>query len=127
VASTAARVGSPPAGKRFATEDRALDRLSTGPHCLKVPAVATCIAEAVQFGAANLNLYDLHAWVVMSNHVHILIDPHVPLSRLTQSIKTYSAREANLILNRTGQTFWANESYDHWVRDLKELRTSFDT
>src|SRR4051794_34240559 len=62
-----------PAGQRFVAEDRALDQLTTGPQYLKVPAVAACVAKAIQFGATNLKLYDLHAWVVMSNHVHILI------------------------------------------------------
>lgn len=37
-----------------------------------------------------------------------------------QSIKGYSAREANRLLNRKGQ-FWEPESYDHEVRDLNEF------
>jgi putative transposase len=56
----------------------------------------------------------------MSNHVNILIDPHAPLTRITKAIKNYSAREANRILDRTGQPFWQNESYDHVVRNTKE-------
>ncbi|MDN3513792.1 MAG: hypothetical protein NG747_05265 [Candidatus Brocadia sp.] len=35
-------------------------------------------------------------------------------------IKGSTAREANKILHRTG-TFWQHESYDHVVRDGKEL------
>ena len=37
------------------------------------------------------------------------------------SIKNYSARQANAILGRTGQPFWQDESYDHWVRSPEEL------
>src|SRR5437867_1766149 len=37
-------------------------------------------------------------------------------SRLLQSLKGSTAREANLILGRTGETFWQAESYDHWLR-----------
>jgi len=33
-----------------------------------------------------------------------------------------TARQANLILGRTGETFWQAESYDHWVRDASEWR-----
>jgi REP element-mobilizing transposase RayT len=110
-----------PAGHRFVTEDKALDKLATGPHYLKNPVIAATVAKSIQYGAGTLHLYDLHAWVITSNHVHILIDPQVPLSQLTQSIKTFSAREANKILKRTGQPFWAVESYDHWVRDRKEF------
>ena len=57
----------------------------------------------------------------MPNHVHLLIDPKVPLAQITKTIKGYSARKANEILDRTGDPFWAIESYDHWVRDLKEF------
>lgn len=110
-----------PAGKRFVAEDQALDRLATGPRYLKNPAVADVVASAVRYGADHLHLYDLHAWVVMSNHVHMLIDPQAELSRITRSVKSYSARHANEILGRTGEPFWAIESFDRWVRDLKEF------
>lgn len=45
----------------------------------------------------------------------------VPISRITQGLKGYVAREANRWLGRTGQTFWQDESYDHWARDEAEL------
>jgi len=57
----------------------------------------------------------------MPNHVHILIYPEAALSRITKSIKNYSARQANGILGRAGEPFWQHESYDHWVRDSAEL------
>ena len=57
----------------------------------------------------------------MANHVHILIYPEAKLSRITKSIKNFSARQANAILGLTGQPFWHDESYDHWVRGPKEL------
>jgi putative transposase len=66
-------------------------------------------------------LYELFAWVVISNHVHVLLQPHKPLREVTRAVKNTSAREANLILGRTGLRFWQDESYDHWVRDGKEL------
>ena len=38
-------------------------------------------------------------------------------------MKRHTAREANRILGRTGETFWQAESYgDHWVRDEDEYR-----
>ncbi len=36
-----------------------------------------------------------------------------------QSLKGYTALNANQILNRKGE-FWAHESYDHWTRDNAE-------
>ena len=38
-----------------------------------------------------------------------------------QDIKKFTAREANKVLDRKGK-FWQHESYDHVVRDQKELR-----
>jgi REP element-mobilizing transposase RayT len=110
-----------PASQRFLTLDQGLDRVSTGPHWLKNPAVAACVARTLQYGAEVLGLYDLAAWVIMSNHVHILVEPHTPLARITKSIKNYSAKEANRILGRTGRPFWQNESYDRVVRNSKEF------
>jgi len=57
----------------------------------------------------------------MANHVHVLLLPLIAPSRLLQSLKGHTAREANLILDRTGRKFWQAESYDHWVRDDVEL------
>lgn len=65
-------------------------------------------------------LYDLLAFVVMPNHVHLLIDPRVPLPKITQQIKGVSSRRANALLHRTGQPFWQDESFDRWVRSPKE-------
>src|ERR1043166_5484505 len=108
------------AGKRFVAEDHALDG-APGPHHMRNPAIARVVADTIRYGAGQLHIYDLHAWVVMSNHVHILIEPRVTISRITESIKRYSAREANKILGRTGQPFWQIESYDHWARTSREF------
>jgi putative DNA methylase len=63
----------------------------------------------------------LHAYVVMRNHVHVLLDPHVPLRRITGGIKGVSARDANGALGRTGKAFWQDESFDHWIRDSAQF------
>ena len=47
-------------------------------------------------------------------------DGHTPLSSIMHSLKSYTAHEANKVLQRTGE-FWQAESYDHWVRDEDEL------
>jgi len=46
---------------------------------------------------------------------------YVPLKKITQYLKGGSAREANNILGHTGQSFWQDESYDHWARDDDEF------
>jgi putative transposase len=57
----------------------------------------------------------------MPNHVHVLIQPKIPPSRLLQSLKGATARECNRLLGRIGEPFWQGESYDHWVRNDDEL------
>lgn len=64
--------------------------------------------------------YQLGSFVVMSNHVHVLLLPLIAPSRLLQSLKGVTAREANRMLGRIGEPFWQTESYDHWIRDDEE-------
>ena len=66
--------------------------------------------------------YRLGAWVVMPNHVHVVLwpMPNHTLSRIVQSWKRFTAREANKLLSRTGQDFWQPESFDHWIRNDEE-------
>jgi putative transposase len=109
------------AGKQFVAIDRVLDKAATGPRWLEDERVAKCVADTLHHGERELHPYRLRAWVLMSNHAHVLIYPEAPLSRITKAIKNFSARQANAILNRTGQPFWQDESYDHWVRTPEEL------
>jgi REP element-mobilizing transposase RayT len=82
--------------------------------------VAECIAETIRRGEGVRTLYDLVAFVVMPNHVHLLIDPRPRAPKITQFVKGVSAKQANELLCRTGQPFWQDESFDHWVQSPKE-------
>jgi len=66
--------------------------------------------------------YDIDAFVLMPNHVHVVIKPALgyDLSTLLQGIKGVSASRCNKLLGHKS-TFWMDESYDHIVRDVKEL------
>jgi putative transposase len=88
---------------------------------LKNPRVAAAVTETLILAEGKWELFDLFAWVVMSNHVHVLLQPHKPLQEVTRAVKNTSARLANVILGRTGQPFWQPESYDHWVRNGKQF------
>ena len=110
-----------PRGGKFAVVDRQLDLAATGPRWLADQRVAQGVWDALAYGEKQLELYRLRAWVLMANHVHILVYPQAPLPRITKSVKNYSARQANVILGRTGQPFWQDESYDRWVRGPSEL------
>ena len=66
--------------------------------------------------------YELGGFVVMPNHVHLLIRPKegFELSKIMQSIKSYSAKSINLNEARTGR-LWQVESFDRIVRNDREL------
>ena len=109
------------AGKRFLYLDRELDKALYGPTWLRDAHLSKIVADSLCHGRDELRLYRLSAWVVMSNHVHILIWPQASLWRITKSIKGYTARECNKLLSRTGETFWQDESFDHAVRNENEF------
>ena len=89
---------------------------------LKDPRVAALVVSALREGQAVRNLYRLRAFVVMANHVHVLLEPEAPVAEVTQWIKGTTARRANALLGRCGEPFWQHESYDHWARSLDEFQ-----
>ena len=101
--------------------DRLLDEACSGPLHLRQPVIAEMVAEAIQYNALNLRHYSLHAFVVMPNHVHLLVTPAVLLPKLTKSLKGITAKRANAMLGLTGHAFWQEESFDHLVRDDREF------
>ncbi|MGO4883348.1 MAG: transposase [Bryobacteraceae bacterium] len=109
-----------PSGRAFVAMDRLLDAARTGPTSLKRPEVAQLVLNSLNYGS-DMGQYDLHAWVIMSNHVHLLLTPHINVSNMLCSLKRVTARRANILLNQTGQPFWQDESYDHLVRNGEEF------
>jgi len=75
-------------------------------------------------GEVERHFYELCAWVVMPNHVHLLILPQVPAAVLMRWLKGSTARTANRILGRTGEPFWQDESWDHYLRNSDQLKRS---
>ena len=106
--------------EEFKRADAILDRAEAGPTWLKDPRVADSVAHRILKGD-RLRHYDLHAYAVMPNHVHILLTPLIEPSQLMKSLKGATAREANRILGRTGKPFWQDESFDHWLRNELEF------
>jgi REP element-mobilizing transposase RayT len=65
--------------------------------------------------------YHLLAWVVMPNHIHVLVRiGEAPLAHVIQSWKRFIAREANKLLLRQGP-FWEREYWDTYMRDEEQL------
>ncbi len=113
--------GTLKSGKAFVWTDRYLDAGKAGPLYLKQPKIATVVRDSILYCGDKLGYYDLEAWVLMANHVHLLAWPKASPTKFMRTLKGYTAREANKILHRTGEPFWQKESYDHWVRSPEEL------
>ena len=113
--------GSLPSGQAFAALDRLLDEARTGPFYLRQPVLADMVVEAISYNSHVLDHYVLHAFVVMPNHVHLLLTTRVSLPQLTKSLKGITARRASSVLGLTGNPFWQEESYDHLVRNQREF------
>ncbi len=91
-----------------------------GASWLRHPDIAGLVANAMRL--FNGERYLLKAWVVMPNHAHAVLwpTPNHTLSKIMQSWKSFTGREANKLLGRTGQPFWQPEPFDHWIRNDAE-------
>jgi putative DNA methylase len=108
------------AGKAFVAVDRLLDASTTGPLFLSRPEIAEIMVTALLHGDRELHRYQIHAFVVMPNHVHLLVTPHVLAAKWLGPLKGFSAHQANALLGTHGP-FWQDESYDHLVRTDAEF------
>ena len=91
-----------------------------GSCLLKKPAVAKLVGDALmKFDGER---YDLGEWVVMPNHVHLLVTPRSghELPDLLHSWKSYTAHEIAKLEEVDGAV-WQHESYDHIVRSPEQL------
>lgn len=111
--------------KVFGYLDAQLDTDKNLPDLLGKDNCAQTIMEALHYRDAGK--YALHAFCIMPNHVHVLITPYTnqpdfkkTIAAITQTWKRHTARQINLLMNRTG-SLWAEETYDHLVRSETEF------
>ena len=107
--------------KRFsASIDRWLDA-GHGECRLSKPAAREIVSRA--FLHFDADRYLLHAFVVMPNHVHLLVSlsPAHDLKTIVTSWKTFTARRINALDGRVGP-FWQRDYFDRLVRNAKHFR-----
>jgi putative transposase len=106
----------------FRQYDNLLHTSETGGRYLLLPPVADICRTAMHYPDGKS--YKLICYCIMPNHIHLVFEllpsDKKNVGKIMQSIKRFSARKSNLLLNRTG-TFWQEESYDRLVRDDREL------
>jgi putative transposase len=101
--------------------ERWLDQ-GMGSCLLRNAANATVVAETLRHFDGDR--YQLASYVVMPNHVHLLVRPlsvsQYTLEDILQSWKQFSAKRINRLLGKTGPV-WQEESFDSIVRDEEHL------
>ena len=107
---------------RLKTIDAYLDR-GKGSCYLSNPEIAALTEDSLLF--YDDEKYRILAWVIMPNHVHTLVEiiEGFPLAKIVQSWKSYSASEANKILNRKGR-FWQPDYFDRFIRNANHLENA---
>jgi putative transposase len=88
---------------------------------LKRKELAQLVANSMHYFDGER--YELNAYVVMHNHVHVILRPFSSKSSLEDilgSWKQFSARQINELIGRSG-TLWQDECYDRIIRDEEHL------
>ncbi|ABK90249.1 transposase [Francisella tularensis subsp. novicida] len=70
-------------------------------------------------------IYELIAFSIMPNHVHILFKQTQPIAKTMQQIKGGSAKLINDILNRK-DSLWCSDYFDRAIRDEKHFETTYN-
>lgn len=115
--------------KHFNKFDKFINKLDSTENYLSIPECAEIFKEKLE--KHNGSLYEILAYCIMPNHVHVLIDTeiqknflqednildtkYVTLGKIMQLIKGASSREINLHLGRKG-TLWLRDYWDHYLR-----------
>ncbi len=94
--------------------DGALDASDRGR--ILIGACADAVAEILRYGDGDR--YALHAWCVMPNHVHVLVQKHqqATLRGIVQVWKSLSARAINRAQGGVGRV-WQPNYFDRYIRD----------
>ena len=91
-----------------------------GACVLKRPELSKIVADSLLY--FNGDRYHMGDFVVMPNHVHLLVCllGNTDLLKQCRSWKKFSAGKINKVLGKTGR-FWQEESFDHLVRSPEQF------
>ena len=102
-------------------ENKLLDK-ALGNCILKRYDVRKIVVDALMY--FNNKHYLLHAFVIMPNHVHMLIEvfEHYRIQDIMHSLKSFTANEINKMLGMTGAV-WEREYYDRYIRNSRHYHS----
>ncbi len=118
--------------KAYVRLERVLDK-AEGPRWLARPQLADIVQKEIH--ALHPQYYHLHAFCLMPNHVHLLVDTqdipapparkkNISFTALTYALWLLKGRTGHACQKLLGQSgrFWGRESYDHVVRSNDEFQ-----
>lgn len=112
----------------LARRRRLNELLDEGHGCclLAQPSCAAVIEESLYHGDGAR--YRLLCWVVMPNHVHVLVEtcPGWPIGKLVQSWKRHTSRQIHVAHASAPRPLWQREYWDRFVRSDNHLATVRD-
>ena len=106
--------------------------LDAGMGCcaLRHPEVARYVQDSLLH--FHTDRYHLHAWCIMPNHVHILVEPLTDLATIIQGWKSFTARWILKQNKRLGLNIpqadhlWMREYWDRYIRNPEHYRKAVD-
>lgn len=104
----------------FSERYEALLHAGNGSCLLRDQTHRACVDRALRFFEGER--YRLDEYVIMPNHVHVLLKPKKShrLFDILHSWKSFTANKINRHRGQTGQ-LWQHESYDHIVRHERAM------
>ncbi len=105
--------------------------LDSGLGCcaLSNPDMAQIVQDALKYHDGEK--YNLLAWSIMPNHVHVLIKTKDNLSKIIQSWKSFTGKWAlannkkyHLKIPADAKEFWMPEYWDRFIRDEKHFNNT---
>ena len=115
-------LGTSTPNARLTNVDLLLDQ-STNDAVFSIPEYANIMQDALRYFDGDR--YDLQAWCVMPNHVHVVLvtSPDVLLGKIVKSWKHSAAWSINKARGKSGSVF-ALDYFDRYVRNLRQAGTA---
>ncbi len=116
-----------PADKQDAERRKRIDAYIDAGHgscILQDPGIAAMVQESLL--THDSQRYRLIAWVVMPNHVHVLIEPinNWTVAKIVATWKRFTATKIRA--NIPGAPLWHREYWDRYIRNEKHFHQAID-
>lgn len=85
------------------------------------PDAAMIVIDALYFLRSKRRL-ELYGFVIMPDHVHLIIRVKEPLPKLMHSLKSFTAKKINRLTDTAGKV-WQDGYYDYGIRGERDFFT----